>query len=141
MSKQGKFLGIPYDWRTLTGQRLKSRFWNKNDHRLFTPKSLGWGYSINFYELFHHRKKLLFAAIVVLVLIGIFLLQQKSELSKAHSTFENYYAFRGCVQLVEKTSTYGLCKLPSGQTIKIVEFRGRWYVNDDLPFCIGNTCL
>ena len=31
--------------------RIKQRSWNPNDRRVFTPKTFGWGYSINFYEL------------------------------------------------------------------------------------------
>ena len=141
MNKQGKFLGIPYDWRALTSQRFKSRIWNKQDHRLFTPRAFGWGYTINFYELFHCRKKLLVAIIVILIAFCALIMPQVIELKKAHSTFENYYAFRGCTALLKKTSTYGLCKLPAGQTIKIVEFRGKWYLDNDLPFCIGKICL
>jgi hypothetical protein len=54
-------------------------------------------------------------------------------LQKAHSTFENYYNFRGCVQLVSKTDNYGFCKISSGQTIKIVRFHDKWYLDGDLP--------
>ena len=56
-TKTGKFLGIPYDWRRLTVARLKSRVWNRNDHRLFAPRSYGWGYTINFYRLLHPFKR------------------------------------------------------------------------------------
>lgn len=141
MGKQGKFLGIPYDWRPLTTQRLKSRIWSKQDHRLFPPRAIGWGYTINFYELLHHRKKLLAAVIIILILLGALIRPQLSELKKVHSTFENYYAFRGCTQLAKKASTYGLCKLSSGQTIKIVKFHGKWYLDGDLPTCISNICF
>ena len=51
----------------------------------------------------------------------------------AHSTFQNYYDFRGCVQLLERTDTYGICKTSSGQTIKIVLYDGRWFLDGDLP--------
>ena len=51
MSKTGRFLGIPYDWRRPTWARLKERWWNRDDHRVFTPKSYGWGYDINLPEL------------------------------------------------------------------------------------------
>lgn len=49
--KPRRFLGIPYDWRSPTMARIKERSWNPNDRRIFTPKTFGWGYSINFYEL------------------------------------------------------------------------------------------
>ena len=73
--------------------------------------------------------------IVVLVLVTalIFGIYQFLYLRKAHSTFENYYAFRGCQQLLKRTADYGLCKVGSGQTIKIVKFQGKWYLDGDLP--------
>lgn len=30
---------------------MRARMWNPLDHRLFTPKAFGWGYTINFYWL------------------------------------------------------------------------------------------
>jgi len=45
--KTGTFLGVPYDWRRPTWERVKSRWWNANDDRVFTPKSFGWGFDIN----------------------------------------------------------------------------------------------
>lgn len=141
MSKQGTFLGIPYDWRGLTRQRLKSRFWNKNDHRLFTPKAFGWGYDLNLYELIYRRKKLLVSIIVVIVLLAIFAIKQAIYVEKAHTTFENYYAFRGCERLIKRTNTYGICKTNTGETIKIVKFHEKWYLDGDLPICIGKICL
>ena len=50
-SKVGKFLGIPYDWRTPTLARFKESMWNTNDERIITPRFFGWGYDINFYQL------------------------------------------------------------------------------------------
>jgi len=38
---------MPYDWRRPTVARLKSRWWNPEDPRLFTPKTFGWGYDLN----------------------------------------------------------------------------------------------
>ena len=40
---QGHFLGIPYDWRRPTRARLKSRWWNDDDPRVFTPRDLRLG--------------------------------------------------------------------------------------------------
>jgi len=51
-SRTGRFLRAPYDWRRPTWRRAKSRWWNPRDRRLFTPKSFGWGWSINFARLF-----------------------------------------------------------------------------------------
>ena len=57
MAKTGTLLGIPYDWRRPTWRRLKSRIWNPDDRRFFTPRAFGWGYDINFYWLVHPRKR------------------------------------------------------------------------------------
>ena len=37
MARTGKFLGMPYDWRRPTLARVKSRWWNADEPRLFTP--------------------------------------------------------------------------------------------------------
>jgi len=50
---QGRFAGLPYDFRRPTVARVRSRMWNRKDPRLFTPKSFGWGYDINAYWLVH----------------------------------------------------------------------------------------
>jgi hypothetical protein len=55
MNKTGKFLGVPYDWRRPTLARVKQRRWNRSDPRLFTPKSFGWGFDINFARLLRRR--------------------------------------------------------------------------------------
>ena len=75
------------------------------------------------------------------VIIFAYGIREAVKVDKAHQTFENYYAFRGCTQLVKKTNTYGLCMLSTGQRIKIVEFRGKWYLDGDLPTCIAGVCL
>lgn len=49
--KTGRFLGLPYDWRRPTGQRIKARAWNPDDPRVFVLKAFGWGLSINFHTL------------------------------------------------------------------------------------------
>ncbi|MGH2977192.1 MAG: DUF5808 domain-containing protein [Gaiellaceae bacterium] len=49
--RTGKFLGAPYDWRRPTVARFKSRWWNREDHRLFTPRWYGWGYDVNLLEV------------------------------------------------------------------------------------------
>jgi uncharacterized membrane protein len=55
--KTGTFLRIPYDWRRPTVARTKSRWWNPDDPRLFTPKAYGWGYDINFARLLGRKPK------------------------------------------------------------------------------------
>lgn len=47
----GKFLGVPYDWRRPTVARFKSRWWNADDRRIFTPKTYGAGWDINLREV------------------------------------------------------------------------------------------
>ncbi len=135
---------MPYDFERLTIEKVRNRVWNKEDSRLFTPRPFGWGYTINFYTLFNRRTKLsIFVCIIFILIISACILgiSQIILLNKAHSSFTNYYNFRGCTQLVEKTNSYGICKLGSGQTIKIVKYDNKWYLNKDLPICIGHTCL
>ena len=42
-SRVGRFLGLPYDWRAPTWERIRLRWWNPADRRLLTPKTFGWG--------------------------------------------------------------------------------------------------
>ncbi len=50
--KQGELLGIPYDWRPPTQERLEeARLADEADHRILVPKRFGWGYRLNFAEL------------------------------------------------------------------------------------------
>ena len=49
-NKTGTWLGMPFDWRKPTVARLRERWWNPDDRRLFTPKTFGWGYDVNLYE-------------------------------------------------------------------------------------------
>lgn len=53
-----RVLGMPYDWRKPTMERAKSRMWNPDDRRFFTPKSFGAGWTINAYWLAHPVKRL-----------------------------------------------------------------------------------
>ncbi|HUC01852.1 MAG TPA: hypothetical protein VMA75_03025 [Candidatus Paceibacterota bacterium] len=79
-------------------------------------------------------KKTLWITGVVILLLGAGLaLDQFFILQKAHSTFDDYYAFRGCVQLISTTTTSGICKTASGETITIVEINGKWYLQGDGP--------
>ncbi len=47
----GRFLGVPYDWRRPTVERMKSRWWNRGDRRIVTPRPFGWGYAVNLAEV------------------------------------------------------------------------------------------
>lgn len=72
---------------------------------------------------------LLGAALLILVITQFIIV------GRAHSSFENYYAFRGCQTLLTKTNDDATCRLPSGKVIKIVRYHGKWYLDDDLPVC------
>jgi hypothetical protein len=50
---QGRFAGMPYDWRKPTRARVGARLWNGQDPRLLTPRAFGWGYDLNFYWVAH----------------------------------------------------------------------------------------
>ena len=56
---QGHVLGVPYDLRRPTVSKLRSRWWNAEDPRIFTPKTFGAGWDINLYRLLHpgHRSR------------------------------------------------------------------------------------
>ncbi|MGK3206367.1 DUF5808 domain-containing protein [Amycolatopsis sp. MEPSY49] len=55
---QGRAAGLPYDWRRPTAARIRARIWNPGDRRLWTPKTFGWGYDLNFYWVAHPRRYL-----------------------------------------------------------------------------------
>ena len=50
---QGKLLGIPYDFRPPTVERLRNAFWNKNTAQVLVPQPLGIGWTLNLYPLVH----------------------------------------------------------------------------------------
>jgi hypothetical protein len=47
----GTILGVPYDFRRPTFKRARSRLWNPRDKRLFTPRTFGVGWDVNFARL------------------------------------------------------------------------------------------
>ena len=84
---------------------------------------------------------LVWAAVVAALVLASLVVSQFFIVQKAHSTFENYYAFRGCTSLLERTDTYGICTTNAGQTIKIVNVGGKWYLDGDLPVCYFDWCI
>jgi len=52
---QGRILGIPYDFRWPTIERIREKVWNKNTSHILTPHLFGVGWSINFYPLLHSK--------------------------------------------------------------------------------------
>lgn len=90
--------------------------------------------TINMFAINMFKKKIFWGIGILIVIVGaIFLTYQVYTTNLAHTTFERYYAFRGCIQLIDKTDTYADCKLANGQTIKIVLINGKWYLNGDGP--------
>ncbi|HWB34104.1 MAG TPA: hypothetical protein VG753_02180 [Candidatus Paceibacterota bacterium] len=90
------------------------------------------------------RSKIFIVAACVVVVGLAFCIYWVQYLAVAHSTFENYYAFRGCQTLVDRTDAYGDCTLADGSTIRIVKFDNRWFLDGDLPVCMigwGSMCF
>lgn len=45
---QGRVVGVPYDFRPPTWERVRSRWWNPQDPRLLTERAVGLGWDVNF---------------------------------------------------------------------------------------------
>jgi hypothetical protein len=45
--RQGRFLGMPYDFRRPTWKRVRRTMWNPRDPRVLVGKAYGWGYDVN----------------------------------------------------------------------------------------------
>ncbi len=43
----GRLLGMPYDLRVPTIDRVRKCYWNPADRHILTPTLLGWGYGVN----------------------------------------------------------------------------------------------
>jgi len=88
------------------------------------------------------RKKITIWAVVgiVVAMALVLAVNQTLLVAKAHSSLENYSAFRGCVQRLETTDTYATCKLASGTIIKMVKVNNKWYLDGDLPVCYFKFC-
>lgn len=56
----GRVLGVPYDFRLPTVDRLRARLWNSDDERVIVPQVVGIGWTINLYQL-RRRVQLLIA--------------------------------------------------------------------------------
>lgn len=86
------------------------------------------------------QKKTIMIIILAEIIIFIFGMNRYQQVQKAHQTFENYYAFQGCAKLLQKDTDFGICKTNAGQTIKIVLYQGKWYLDGDIP-CNNFLCL
>jgi hypothetical protein len=56
----GRILGVPYDFRMPTVERLQARLWNPDDDRVIVPHVFGIGWAVNVYQL-KRRAQLLIA--------------------------------------------------------------------------------
>lgn len=82
-------------------------------------------------------KKDIMSLVIIILVLAVFgmAFAWTYQLKKAHSSFENYSAFRGCVKVTERTLTSGSCITSSGENIKIIKAEnGKWYLNGDFAF-------
>ena len=52
---QGRIIGIPYDFRWPTIERIREKVWNNSTSCIIMPHIFGIGWSINFYPLLHPK--------------------------------------------------------------------------------------
>lgn len=69
MKLYGRVLGVPYDFRLPTWNKLKSHYWNPEDERIFIPRAFGVGWDINLYR-FRERYPALFYTAVGLTILS-----------------------------------------------------------------------
>lgn len=74
----------------------------------------------------------LFISIVFTLAIFSFLGYQAVTTYHAHDTFVGYCHWRG-LQVINQSSGFGYCGDNSGNTYKIIQYNGRWYLGGDLP--------
>ncbi len=80
-----------------------------------------------------NKKQLLIIFIILVTIILLIAVVWIIKLKIAHSSFDNYYNFRGCKELINKTSDYANCKLTNGKIIKIVKIDNKWFLENDGP--------
>lgn len=83
--------------------------------------------------LLARKRTLIVAATIVLALIMNVLVWQVFTLHNAHSSLSNYAKFRGCVSMLSQSDSVATCRLQSGNTIKMVKYNNKWYLDGDLP--------
>lgn len=54
---QGRFLGLPYNWKRPTWAELRRAYWDPDERRVIVPKTYGWGLDINFAALLRRRHR------------------------------------------------------------------------------------
>ena len=80
------------------------------------------------------KKKLKRLALLFAIIFIAFGIYESHALKVAHSSFDNYYKFRGCQELLWRTEDYGICKLKGDKLIKIIKYQNKWYLDNDLPY-------
>jgi len=55
----GHILGVPYDFRPPTLQRVEQRWWNPDNPHLLTPHVFGIGWGVNLYQVKHYLEEML----------------------------------------------------------------------------------
>ena len=83
-------------------------------------------------EYIKHHRWIQILLVLFVFMIGLSV-WQFTLLHKAHSSFANYAAFRGCEQITSQTDATGTCITDSGQHITIVKIDGRWFLQGDGP--------
>ncbi len=63
MELYGRVLGIPYDFRAPTWEKIKSHYWNPEDERIWIPRAFGIGWDINLYQLRARYPRLFWALV------------------------------------------------------------------------------
>ncbi len=73
MEKSGKAMGVPYDFRMPTLERIKERMWNPDDERIIVPRVFGVGWTLNLAQLKRKNAPLFWLAIALysLALVSI----------------------------------------------------------------------
>jgi hypothetical protein len=49
----GAVLGVPYDFRPPTAERVREAIWNPDNPSLVSPTAFGVGWTLNLYRLIH----------------------------------------------------------------------------------------
>ena len=140
----------PREFRRKHGSEMLQNF--EDLEHDFRSKQFLWGLIISdlFTSLTHEymeylkQRPWLQLVLGAIIIVGVLFTWQVLYLQKAHSTFENYAAFRGCTSITSHEETSGTCTTATGQTVQIVQFDNKWFLAGDLPQCaIGfrGTCL
>lgn len=54
---RGDILGVPYDFRPVTEERIRERVWNPGNSSLIVPQVFGIGWTVNVYRLLHPAQR------------------------------------------------------------------------------------